>query len=281
MTLPITVTTQDNDVSEFKELGVTECNWHLMLEDFNDIHAAINKIKALGLKPVSLHSPFSEDWEPLRIELLPWSQLHQQSIHAAEDICQAFGTKLPIVFHTNVDHVSMRMIEVCAPYVQRLLNECPSVQLLIENAILTPPADCENNKVADDVVNAMRILKKETGKDIGTCFDVCHAEILCNISSLYYSNTLTPHMPVTMDRYMEIFSESCKLVHLAHAIGTGLFPKQHGRGFQGHERLLETYMGMLLRYFPNATYVLEIGENNYESRPNALATCKILQSMKG
>lgn len=279
--LPITITTADNDVSMFKELGVTECNWQLLEEDVHDLSKALKKIKSLGLKVISLHSPFIYPWKPLNIELYHYQSLQRDTLYAAEDICEHLGYSLPIVYHSTVSEDSMELIDAVGTSLSRDMISCPYVTILIENAQTTPPADVPANIILKNTVEVARRLSNATGRRVGNCFDICHAEILCTVSRVYYESRLNNFTPIDMEQCMKEFSDSCGLVHVAHALGTGLLPTQHGRGFQRSYRLLETYLGLLRKYFPKATYVLEISEDDYSNRVNALATCKILQDMKG
>ena len=181
MILPITVTTEDKDLSKFLELGVHECNWQMFSSDLDDPIGALNHILSLGVTPVSLHTPFMNRCVPLEIEYIAHDDLLKSSLIACNEIGERLNMHIPTVCHTDITLSNSWWIDAIRPTVQSVLASCPNVDLLIENGFVYPDLLHPTVDMFKNVVSIANTL------GLGTCFDVCHADMAIKFATLAHN----------------------------------------------------------------------------------------------
>lgn len=271
MILPITVTTEDKDLSKFLELGVRECNWQMFSSDLDDPIGALNHILSLGVTPISLHTPFRNRSTPLEIEYVEHDDLLKASLLACNSIGERLNSRIPTVCHTDLPLSNPWWAEAIRHSVQEALKGCPNVDLLIENGPVYPDFCRPTVDVFKNVVGVANTL------GLGTCFDVCHAEMVIKLATQAYEAGIIKETPCALIDALKEFSETCRLVHLANARNFGLF-KDHGRGFT-ESADIQNKLTALKNYVPNAKVVLEISEDDYQERQDAYNTLLLMKDI--
>ena len=74
-----------------------------------------------------------------------------------------------------------------------------------------------------------------------------------------------------------------EIVHLSDTNGFGYGYKGHGAGFTEEDESLnrlKEYLNLIDKYCPNAKVVLEITEEDYKLRPDAISTFNHIKSIK-
>lgn len=271
MILPITVTTEDKDLSKFLKLGVHECNWQMFSSDLDDPIGALNHILSLGVTPVSLHTPFRNRSTPLEIEYIEHDDLLKASLLACNKIGDSLDMCIPTVCHTDLPISNPWWAEAIKPAVQNVLADCPNIDLLIENGPIYPDLCHPTVNVFKNVVGVAKTL------GLGTCFDVCHAEMVIKFATQVYGLGIVKETPCSLADALKEFSDTCRLVHLANARNFGLF-SDHGRGFTESSDVQDK-LTALKNYVPNAKVVLEISEDNYQERMDAYNTLLLMKNI--
>lgn len=269
MTLPITVTTDDKDLSKFLKLGVTECNWQLFESDLDDPIAALNHILSMGVRPVSLHTPFRERKTPLCIEYIEYDALLRASLRVCNTIGERLNQVIPTVCHTALPVENVWWAQAIKQDVDATLSDCPAVDLLIENGSVLPSLGCsvvESLKATTAVAKAL---------SLGTCFDLCHATMVNRFGMLFRNHDVYDQETAYIEDILDVFADTCKLVHFANTRDYGVRRCEHGCGFDDKDTA--AYLLSLIKsHLPNAKIVLEMSEADYTFRKEAY---RFLQDM--
>ena len=284
MVLPMTATTCNVDLNAYKELGVTQCNWQLFNDDIKNPNKAVQKIKEFGVEVVSLHSPFNtDDWTAPMIENFTMQPNQIRILYGTEEICTLLNKRLPIVFHSAIHDYNMDLIYNQAILLDKVLDDCPHLDILIENTCVEYPFTAFNYN-AIGLPNLIPTIVSEFNKymshSVYSCLDICHTEMVTRISNLLTKEGVVNCKPITVEDFFKAFSNSCKLIHFANIEGYGYLPNTHGIGFGEEDRTqLCKYLDYCKKYLPNAQIVLEISESDYETRPNLVKTLKTLKNL--
>ena len=279
MTLPMTATTGTTNISEYKALGVTQCNWQLFKEDIEDPAKAVQRMKDFGLEVVSLHSPFDGKRTAPMLEYFSLTEFQPRVLRAAEEICTLLNKRLPIVFHSGLSYYEMPLIPTQIDALGRVMQECPHVDVLIENVGMGYPISFYPFDIPKMIPETVRRFNELLPRPIYSCLDICHTEMVARIGALLQREGIAVSDEVpTVEAFFREFSESCRLVHFANTRGYGSKRGEHGVGFTTDERdKLQAYLDLCRKYVPQATIVLEISEVDYEHRPNLVDTLHTLE----
>lgn len=281
MVLPITVTTEDDNLELYKSLGVTECNWQLFQSDISNIDATIEKMKSSGLNIVSLHSPFDKNSIAPLLEYFADDKSQAECIYFAEKICQKLGKRLPLVFHSALPYYAMSVIPRQAEALDGVLLNCPDVDVLIENVGMGYPLSYYVLDIPKMIPLTVREFNKFLIRPIYACLDICHAEVVARITQKFNDLGIIAVSQVpTVEQFFREFEPVCKLVHFANTREFGNTRGKHGVGFTDSDKNdLINYLSLCKTYVPQAKIVLELSEMDYSHRANLLSTLKTLSSI--
>lgn len=158
-------------------------------------------------------------------------------------------------------------------FYQKLLKDFPDIDFYIENVptfrdekefFTTNKTDISTEPVyLAHLLN--NLFSEQENKRFYTCLDTCH--FMSNYKA--YKKIAIP-FPYTLDSIFDIYSSTCKNIHLSNLINYGFAHEEHGTGFQNDEVLLERFLNSIKQYMPNANIVLEMREKDYSNPENAI-----------
>ena len=235
---------------------------YFLTEDVQVVHAPLNKNEDYSMG-YNLHPEFSVDFPNT------WN-IHDYYLNIIDSIAKHRQRSSLYVIHVSQSYETLRLngllFEVIH-YIRSRALEHRNIIFCIENAVLEVTDPNTNQLIVSDI----------SLENVGTCFDICHAQIVIHKDPPEFKS-LTDFFRVNMF--------SCKLIHLNQAkesiLGFGM-GSGHGAPFIRNNandvKCLQEILDLYNLYGYNCPMTIEVFEPDYNDASNCIATYDLLQSL--
>lgn len=183
--------------------------------------------------------------------------------------------RVPVVVHMKNNVFPCSDDEVINCLVE-MFEKYPHTELAIENTMLvSKDGVIRTASLCGSVPNIVRRLKNKLDEKyknrIGTVFDICHA-----LGTIRMLNRIYQILPMScvdekaaLEKYFKENADVCKILHFANASGYAINQSDHGVVFHNNERELMLFLiDCYEKYIPNASFVIEVREEDYSDAKN-------------
>lgn len=251
----------------------------------------ISSIKPfLAFNTYVIHAPLEKKERGLSdIEVLCTSAL--PVLEYCFQICQMFAEtqrrNIILVVHSNMNLERLKSLKLYREIeivLHILFERYKNVILGIENVSPFNFSDGRlilNNNHFTDNVELVKKLKRDIGTDrIGSVFDTCHSMITQKYITpfyFYFSNQGLSRPDFSISKYMELYKDTCILIHLASMEGNG-YSKGHGTPFKEEDKKLIEFVDSYKKFRYKCPITLEVREDDYFNPINYLSEREALIS---
>lgn len=239
---------------------------------------------------VAVHMPLCKNGK--EIELQDFANYNNKEMISnvfglANDIGERTDRRICIVIHNAYNTTNFYRDEALflsiTSFLSTLLSKNPLVDIAIENIIpMTIERKGDSNVIAGrggwdfDVVDVVAMLKCNSVMDdrVFSVLDTCHAIVSDRIITEIFGPDA---MDLSLDKFIERYAASIKVIHLANVIKYGMVKGEHGCTFDLNKEsdwmLLESILTKIEECLDGKEFILtlEVDEVDYNKAANAEA----------
>jgi len=270
--------TMPEEIRYKKTLGVDGVEWQILDKQNNYF------VNYLGMPIYSVHTKLGQGID-VCVDNITENFSHSKEMTAftkdeiektfklCEDLSQRQGFPVKMVVHMKSGtFMEKRVLE---EYYGPLFKEYPSVDLCIENVMLTTRGEVRSGVLPDNVPNFIKYFREvfngEYDNRIHSVLDICHATSVIRMLNSLYGQDKQYKEDEEIELYFKKFADTCAIVHFNFLRDFGLEPN-HGTSMTDAE--FKMCYGTYLKYTPEAELVIEMREYNYHDCINLRKTVK-------